>query len=331
MTREYPPEVERWRELVEAMFPAEEVGKALWVIQHESAGRPDALGDYDPSRNVYAAIGLFQIQSRVNFSNRPTSEWLMEPMNNIAYARLMVGREGWAPWGEDNTHNGQPFGALGRHPYPGDEDMELVFTRMPAEGPITGNFGDWYTGGGVPYQHRGVDIGCPSGTRVYAPAKGITVVPVNDGSFGVAVCIEHSGTKWFSLYAHLNEAFVLPGEFVEEGQLLGYSGNTGMSTGPHLHWQVCRSASFPRDITQSADPLSFLREPTEEDEMTPEQLARMERLERLMGGNGIRPEGMPDAIITGEAALAEMDRRGLSMHLGFDLLAERVGKLEAKS
>lgn len=130
---------------------------------------------------------------------------------------------------------------------------EPIFIRLPVDAPITGGFGDWYGS----YQHRGIDFGCPVGTPVYAPAAGRSVPFTNDGSFGNAVCLDHEGTPWFTLYAHLDAVVVSVGQLVSAGDLLGYSGNTGRTTGPHLHWQCCRSAAFPLDITQSTDPLSF--------------------------------------------------------------------------
>jgi hypothetical protein len=139
---------------------------------------------------------------------------------------------------------------------------ELVFERHPVdcgERCITGRFGDVYrVDSRPPYQHRGVDYGVPIGTPVFAPAPGVVVPFNNDGSFGIGVCIDHPGTPWYSLYAHLSSRQVGVGDQVRVGQLLGYSGNTGFVTGPHLHWQVCRSVMFPPDISQSTDPLAML-------------------------------------------------------------------------
>ena len=127
----------------------------------------------------------------------------------------------------------------------------------PAPGPVTGRFGDSgpdYPAGG----HRGLDIGCPEGTTVVAPIGGQVVEFVNDGSFGAGVCIDVPNTPWYVLFAHLSAARVRPGDVVAAGQPIGLSGASGRVTGAHLHIQVCRSAAFPTDISQSADPLSFV-------------------------------------------------------------------------
>jgi len=130
----------------------------------------------------------------------------------------------------------------------------VLFDRMPTEGPITGVFGAWYESDRGRWQHRGLDIGCPTGTPVYVPAPGMVVPFTNDGSFGIAVCLKHA-YGWYTLYAHLSRAIVSPGNHVERGALLGYSGATGFVTGAHLHWQLCDSPSFPVDIGRSRDPL----------------------------------------------------------------------------
>jgi hypothetical protein len=113
---QYPPEVERWRPIVAKYFPPELVDKALWVIMHESGGNPGAVGDGGN------AIGLFQIHHGGSIPGRPDAGKLSDPEYNIRYAAQALGaaRGNWAPWGENNTYNGQRFGALGFNPYPGD-------------------------------------------------------------------------------------------------------------------------------------------------------------------------------------------------------------------
>ncbi len=91
-----------------------------------------------------------------------------------------------------------------------------------------------------------------------APIGGQVVEFTNDGSFGAGVCIDVPGTPWYVLFAHLSAAKVRPGDVVAAGQPIGLSGASGRVTGAHLHIQVCRSAAFPTDIAQSADPLSFV-------------------------------------------------------------------------
>jgi murein DD-endopeptidase MepM/ murein hydrolase activator NlpD len=137
------------------------------------------------------------------------------------------------------------------------------FAYVPVAGWISGNFGDWYGN----RQHRGTDIACNEGTPVYAPASGTIVAPYNDGSYGIAVCIQHED-GWHTLYAHLSQAAVGYGDWVRVGDLLGYSGNTGMSTGPHLHWQLSDSYRFLVDISHSRDAMAYIAAYPEVDDMT---------------------------------------------------------------
>lgn len=91
---------------------------------------------------------------------------------------------------------------------------------------------------GYPHFHQGVDYGVPTGTPVYAPGPGVVMSP-NDASFGYGlhVRIDH-GNGCFSLLGHLSAVLVTPGQHIAQGQRVALSGNTGDSTGPHLHWSV---------------------------------------------------------------------------------------------
>ncbi|MBN1458039.1 MAG: M23 family metallopeptidase [Armatimonadetes bacterium] len=109
----------------------------------------------------------------------------------------------------------------------------------PVEGRISTAFGlQRYVNGNFSYRHRGIDIACPEGTPVKATASG--VVSLADESFvlhGKTVIVDH-GQGVSSLYIHLSGIAVSPGECVEQGQVLGYVGSTGVATGPHLHFAV---------------------------------------------------------------------------------------------
>jgi murein DD-endopeptidase MepM/ murein hydrolase activator NlpD len=115
---------------------------------------------------------------------------------------------------------------------------EASFTQ-PVEGRISTEFGlQRYVNRKLSYRHRGVDIACPEGTPVKAAASG--VVSLADDSFllhGKTVILGH-GQGVSSLYIHLSGIAVAPAERVEQGQVIGYVGSTGVATGPHLHFAV---------------------------------------------------------------------------------------------
>ncbi|MGA1284983.1 MAG: M23 family metallopeptidase [Prochlorothrix sp.] len=86
--------------------------------------------------------------------------------------------------------------------------------------------------------HTGTDLGALWGTPVVAAFSGrVEVADVLSG-YGVTVVLDHSDRNQQTLYAHLSEVFVKPGEFLEQGEVLGRVGSTGNSTGPHLHFEL---------------------------------------------------------------------------------------------
>ncbi|MDW8086934.1 MAG: M23 family metallopeptidase [Candidatus Calescibacterium sp.] len=98
------------------------------------------------------------------------------------------------------------------------------------------NFGARRIINGVPGAiHRGIDISAHKGEKVYASNSGIVVVARKFILEGNLIVINH-GTGIYTIYAHLKDMVVGEGDFVKKGQLIGYVGNTGRSTGPHLHF-----------------------------------------------------------------------------------------------
>lgn len=86
-------------------------------------------------------------------------------------------------------------------------------------------------------QHNGIDLAAPTGTPVYATADGQVGKAQYWGSYGNYVQIEHGG-EMQTRYAHLSSYTVASGDAVRKGDLIGYVGSTGRSTGPHLHYEV---------------------------------------------------------------------------------------------
>lgn len=85
--------------------------------------------------------------------------------------------------------------------------------------------------------HKGLDISAPSGTPIYAPAKGNVIFTGRDGGYGLSMMVDHgSGIK--TRYAHLHSIAIKRGQKVTRGELIAYVGSTGRSTGPHLHYEV---------------------------------------------------------------------------------------------
>lgn len=102
------------------------------------------------------------------------------------------------------------------------------------EWPITQYYGETITS---PF-HTGIDYGCPEQTEILASGDGTVMFAGRDSSgYGKYVIIQHDSER-STLYAHLFKVFVIIGQKVTQGQVIGLSGNTGNSTGPHLHFEA---------------------------------------------------------------------------------------------
>ncbi len=88
--------------------------------------------------------------------------------------------------------------------------------------------------------HRGIDVRAPVGTPVYAAEKGVIMETAELDNYGIIIILKHRG-GYETRYAHLDEIYVKEGESVERGFMIGRSGNTGVSTGPHLHFEIRRN------------------------------------------------------------------------------------------
>lgn len=85
--------------------------------------------------------------------------------------------------------------------------------------------------------HSGIDFACPVGTRIYAARSGKVQYAGYRGNYGLLVIIKHHH-NYYSYYGHLSKVLVKRGTAVKRGQIIALSGNTGRSTGPHLHFEV---------------------------------------------------------------------------------------------
>jgi murein DD-endopeptidase MepM/ murein hydrolase activator NlpD len=108
----------------------------------------------------------------------------------------------------------------------------------PVEGPIASSFGereDPINGEGA--FHSGIDIDAPYGTAVRAAADGDVNLAAMTSGYGREIVLDH-GHDLLTIYGHLSAFAVFPGEHVSRGQVIGYVGQSGRATGPHLHYEV---------------------------------------------------------------------------------------------
>ena len=118
------------------------------------------------------------------------------------------------------------------------EFLSMTPSIWPAEGFLSSPFGlraSPFTN--QPRMHTGIDISNRPGTPVIAPGKGTVTFTGWDGAYGNSIQISH-GNNISTRYAHLQKAVVKEGQVVSRGDLIGHLGNSGRSTGPHLHYEV---------------------------------------------------------------------------------------------
>jgi len=131
-----------------------------------------------------------------------------------------------------------------------------IWSQRPAVSPVwgrlTSGFGyriHPFTGYNV--FHEGIDIANQIGTPVRATADGIVSFVGYKDYFGNVVQISHPASGFQTIFGHLNKAAVLVGQMVKRGDIVGYLGNSGRSTGPHLHYEVHK-------LSEIVNPLDFI-------------------------------------------------------------------------
>lgn len=135
--------------------------------------------------------------------------------------------------------------------------------RLPFDGvyPITQGFGenpDFYAQCcNEPAGHNGIDFGLPSGTRVLAPDAGVVTFAGSGPQRGNYVTIGHPNGN-VSYLLHLDHALVNQGSWVDAGAPVAISDNTGLSTGPHLHWGVYDPSQRGNAFDGYVNPLALL-------------------------------------------------------------------------
>ena len=123
----------------------------------------------------------------------------------------------------------RPFSRIGL------QNVKFIYP-LAIPSPISSLFG-WriHPLSGASRMHTGTDIAAPEGTPVLAAMSGKVLLADNLGGYGLAIALEHSDGTQQTLYGHLSEIFVKPGELIQQGAVIGRVGSTGNSTGPHLH------------------------------------------------------------------------------------------------
>ncbi len=246
-----------------------QVGWALTI----PAGRPSDAGEPDTSPAA-TAVPVEYVVRAGDILGVLAEEWgttvaILQEMNDIADPdRLHVGQVILRPAAESaargTSSDEEPIRELDEPAPPGQLRFTVLPLAMPP-GRINGVYLEQYPNG----THMGYDLGgVRVGTPILAPAGGIAAIHrPNDGtgfdSFGICVILDHPGTPYWSIYAHLDRAEVENGTKVKAGDIIGRLGWTGFvdppnEGGAHLHWQVSNNRWFPKSKDATRDPTEFL-------------------------------------------------------------------------
>lgn len=148
--------------------------------------------------------------------------------------------------GQTEPGQSQPGDQDNNGPDTGDHEGGSSDFRWPlnVKGVITSRFGGRESPTeGASSNHKGVDIGVPSGTEVLAAASGTVVTSSYQAAAGNYIMIYH-GDSTYTVYMHCSKLAVSVDQKVTKGQVIAYSGSTGVSTGPHLHFGVSKGGSY---------------------------------------------------------------------------------------
>jgi len=131
---------------------------------------------------------------------------------------------------------------FGRTPRPaavaGNSNRNLLYPLIGSSVPTSGFGWRLHPVLGSWLMHAGKDLAAPEGTPVVASLSGRVVSSGLAGGYGLAVEVEHDGPRRRTLYGHLSELYVREGQAVRQGEVIGRVGSTGLSTGPHLHFEL---------------------------------------------------------------------------------------------
>lgn len=163
----------------------------------------------------------------------------------------------WAQYGgdpHDNTYRQVPSRILVDLPaYSASIQNDASYTSPIGQIYSVGYNGSYATGGDGDGYHSGIDIRIPIGTPIRSIANGIVIVAEEKNGFGNTIVVKHPNvpdpekpsktTTLYSVYAHLSSIHVRIDDVVSKGNLIGLSGNSGNSSGPHLHFQIDRDSA----------------------------------------------------------------------------------------
>jgi murein DD-endopeptidase MepM/ murein hydrolase activator NlpD len=243
------------------------VGDGLYWSLRAAGASPDAAAQYLAALATQIDVGEVAAGDAFDMVLGSSGELLYAGLEPVGSSAIQLVR--WTTAGQKQWINAANAGT--------SPEPSPAFA-VPAQGPITSYFGYRYH----PILHftrfhAGIDIAASSGSPIVAAGDGRIIVAGWSGGFGNEVAIAHAGGMT-SIYGHMSRIVAQPGSIVRAGELIGYVGSSGLSTGPHLHFEV-------RHGDEPVNPLSvrFAAAPMKDAQVS--EAVKL-RLKSLLGGSG---------------------------------------------
>ncbi|GMO29682.1 MAG: M23 family metallopeptidase [Termitinemataceae bacterium] len=269
--KQYLDDVEAGRKAVFSRYPVKssmELTAGLVIYSYTPVNGDDLLliaarcnipYDTFATLNRWQSVPALTQSQRILLPSMPGIFVPEEPQNDLE--KLIFSSRGNAPGTPITIH--APDGSQQRFRFiPGDSfyPNERFFFLNPGvfrfpllNYRVTSNYGMRISPiSGRPKMHGGLDLAAPTGTPVFAVREGVVSETGSDAVFGKYVIIKHEN-GWTSLYGHLSSIEVKNGARLRQGALIGKVGSTGLSTGPHLHFEL-------RENGKAQDPRRVLRQ-----------------------------------------------------------------------
>lgn len=248
---------------------------------YETAYQPSLPGKYSlyltatTKNGTFTTSDFFEVRTSVPFDIKRTTATRIYPIKNYPVTFDIIANENFNGTIEESVPQSftvfqmkdrQPFVKTEIATQPDDPDLTPINLIKPfsQDFPETLAFGVWPDDSYLVAQyktyglsgHDGLDFALPKGTPVIAADSG-TVILAGSGAYGITIVIEHYWGR--SYYGHLSELKTEVGKIVSQGQEIGLSGNTGLSTGPHLHFGIkLNSPDMANGYFGKTDPSPYL-------------------------------------------------------------------------
>ncbi len=240
-----PPPVHQKRYVAAEPVPTETTPWKAPIAMNNQPGDAETETNDPPAEYSETNDSASAVSETPETISEPSSEIAIEPINvgplNVSPNGINLNAQNTylnslPDWGASSNLTPHLNGQLGN-------GNNIIFPlSIPAA--ITSAFG-WRTDpiSGQQQFHSGTDLGAPAGTPVLAAYSGKVETADWLGGYGLAVVIQHKQGSLETLYGHMSEIFVKPGDEIQQGKVIGRVGSTGYSTGPHLHFEIRQMTS----------------------------------------------------------------------------------------